>query len=757
MRCCFYKRVHLSLAQKQVFSALFHGSIISIFPAPVSRKSPFSGFATFRLYRVAIAIAPFLFVESPSSNRAFVFAEISLLLRPTWPEQALRANIHAQISLAVNRIWTEWYPSKGYSFNITNSTSYDQYYVRGRTIFDVMTKLTADIFNTYVRKTGTVNPYYTEYCDGKTVSCPGMKQWGTVDRANAGLNALQILKYYYGNDIEIVRTSNIKSIPESYPGTPLRQGSTGKSVYTLQRQLNRIAKDYPSFGQLTVDGIFGSAMTATVKKFQKQFSLTADGIVGRATWYKISYIYVSVKDLAELTSEGEVSNGSLSDGTWGGTTLRLGSTGSAVEQVQFWLSTLSNYYSALLNVAVDGSYGAATQAAVRAFQEQFGLGVDGIVGQATWTAIYAQYYSVETDIGTPNKYPGTPIRQGDSGNYVRSIQFWLKIARSTYPSLQDVTVDGQFGAATASAVRTFQTYFGLASDGVVGAATWAKLVQVYNGIANDLLSSTLRPGDFPGTLRFGSTGTAVRELQYYLYLIAAFEPSVPTVKIDGVFGASTQASVRAYQQLAGLTVDGVVGAATWDSIYQTSQRLGASGAVITARSLSYPGTPLSEGSSGSDVLYYSILIDRIAYYFESVESAGQTSTFTAALTDATKSFQALLGLPVTGIVDEATWNNAEALSLTLLANAEKTDTLAVSDEYPGYAARIGSAGAHVKQLQQWLNTIGTQYCGAAQVDEDGVFGAEEDAIVKQLQTDASLSPNGTVDRETWDVIRAAAL
>ena len=150
-----------------------------------------------------------------------------------WPEQALRANIHCQISLALNRIYTEWYPSKGYTFNITNSTSYDQYYVHGRTVFDVMVRITDDIFNTYIRKTGTVNPYYSEYCDGKSVTCPGLKQWGTVTLANQGRNALQILKYYYGNDIEIIRTSNIQSIPQSYPGSPLRQGARGTAVFTL--------------------------------------------------------------------------------------------------------------------------------------------------------------------------------------------------------------------------------------------------------------------------------------------------------------------------------------------------------------------------------------------------------------------------------------------------------------------------------------------------------------------------------------------
>ena len=229
------------------------------------------------------------------SFRDYIANVASSEVYPTWPIEALKANIHCQISLALNRIYTEWYPSKGYTFNITNSTSYDQYYVHGRTVFDVMVKLTDDIFNTYIRKTGTVNPYYSEYCDGKSVTCPGLKQWGTVTLANQGRNALSILKYYYGSDIEIVRTSNIQSIPRSYPGSPLRQGDRGTAVFTLQRQLNRITKDYPFLGLLTVDGIFGSRMTETVKRFQKQFNLTADGVVGRQTWYKISYIYVSVK------------------------------------------------------------------------------------------------------------------------------------------------------------------------------------------------------------------------------------------------------------------------------------------------------------------------------------------------------------------------------------------------------------------------------------------------------------------------------
>lgn len=179
-----------------------------------------------------------------------------------------------------------------------------------------MERLTAELFNTYVQRSGDAEPYYTEYCDGRTVTCPGMKQWGTVERAKEGKNALQILRYYYGKRVQLVTTDNIASIPSSYPGSPLRRGSSGTNVRILQKQLSRIAKDYPSFGKPVVNGVFDEATERSVKRFQKQFGLTADGVVGRATWYKISFIYVSVKDLAELTSEGETAEGTQTTGGW---------------------------------------------------------------------------------------------------------------------------------------------------------------------------------------------------------------------------------------------------------------------------------------------------------------------------------------------------------------------------------------------------------------------------------------------------------
>ena len=689
------------------------------------------------------------------SFRDYIANVASSEVYPTWPEQALRANIHCQISLALNRIYTEWYPSRGYSFNITNSTSYDQYYVHGRTVFDVMVRLTDDIFNTYLRKTGTVNPYYSEYCDGKSVTCPGLKQWGTVTLAKQGKTPLQILKYYYGSNIEIVRTNNIQAIPQSYPGSPLRQGDSGTAVFTLQRQLNRIAKDYPFIGKLTVDGVFGPRMTSTVKTFQRQFNLTADGVVGRQTWYKISYIYVSVKDLAELTSEGETSSGTLSDGSWGGTALRTGSTGSAVEQVQFWLNTLAQYESALPSLAVDGRYGAATASAVRAFQRRYGLTVDGVVGRETWNAIYNEFRSIQSDNGTPNAYPGTALREGASGQNVRLVQFWLKIAHTVYSRLNDLTVDGKFGAATTAAVKRFQTYFGLTSDGVVGRTTWNKLYEVYNDIANKLLSSSLRPGEYPGILRRGSSGTAVRELQFYLYLLSAYESSIPAVGIDGSFGAATENAVRAYQRFAGLTVDGIVGRATWESLYGKASALRSSGPVVTLKRLPYPGQPLTVGSEGSDVLYYTILLRRIAYYFESVEAPPLATGYTGETAAATRSAQALLGLPETGIADAETWTAVEALSLQLATGMPNPDRDAAREmAYPGRAMKEGSVGPDVMQIEQWINGRANLCCGEGFVRDNSSFGPAETVAVKAAQARAGLQQTGTVGRETWAALRA---
>lgn len=670
----------------------------------------------------------------------------------------MRANILAQISLALNRIWTEWYPSRGYSFNITGSPGVDQAYVSGRTVFAVMEKLTAELFNTYVRRSGDQEPYYTEYCDGKTVTCPGMKQWGTVDRAKEGKNALQILRYYYGSRVELVTTQNIAAIPSSYPGSPLRRGSTGTNVRILQRQLSRIAKDYPFFGKPTVNGTFDETTEDVVKKFQKQFSLTADGVVGKATWYKISYIYVSVKDLAELTSEGETATGTQTAGAWPGTVLRRGSTGTSVEQLQFWLSDLAQFDSALPAVTVDGSFGAGTERAVKAFQQSRNLTVDGAVGQTTWNALYAAWVDAQSDLGG-TAWPGTALRRGSTGMEVRLVQFWLRLAADNYSALSPVAVDGSYGPATVRAVTAFQNQFSLAADGVTGRATWNKLKEVALAVANKIVDHNIAPGQFTATVREGSTGTAVRAVQFYLRRLAAYYSDVPSVTVDGTFGAATTRAVKAWQERAGLTVDGAVGRLTWQSLYDAVQALETSGPVVRAASLPAPANTLRPGDTGPAVLRLNRLLLFLSQWLPEITfltSTEPSDTFDPELETAVRSAQRYFALPETGEVTAADWQTFRDAALTLLAATPAAAAPEPGGSWPASALALGSAGPAVLQVQQWLNLIAAVDQGADFVPETGLLDETTEAALESYQLTAGLQPLGVVDADTWESLRLAA-
>ena len=486
---------------------------------------------------------------------------------PTWPENALRANIYCQISLALNRVYTEWYRSKGYNFQITNSTQYDQYFVKNRNIFDNISKIVDEIFNVYIRKNNREEPFYAEYCDGRQVTnCPGLKQWGTVNLANQGYSPIQILRYYYGSGVALYESNNIRDIPQSYPGTPLRVGSTGTNVAIIQNQLNRIRRNFPSIPLINpVDGVFGPSTEAAVKAFQKSFKLTQDGSVGKGTWYEISYIYVAVKKLAELGSEGE--DVDVPD-TPPASVLKEGDTGVGVQAVQYMLRVASQFFAEIPDVDMDGVFGPITKNAVKSFQSYFGLIPDGIVGHATWQQMIDIYKQVEPDV--PNgscgckPYPGTPLRQGSTGTSVSDLQYYLNAIGVVNTLIPQLAVDGIFGSGTTQAVRVFQQLFGLSVDGIVGPATWAE-------VCNQFCNLPVKPPCPPypgGVYRRGSTGNAVRNIQFMLNVIALNYPQVGRVTVDGIFGAATEASVRTFQQLFGLTVDGAVGQATWTRMCQ---------------------------------------------------------------------------------------------------------------------------------------------------------------------------------------------
>ena len=417
---------------------------------------------------------------------------------PTWPESALRANIYAQITYALNRIYTEWYPSQGFDFDITNTTQYDQAFVPNRNIFENISRIVDEIFNSYVVREGSIEPYFTQYCNGTTTTCDGLSQWGTVMLAEDGLSPFEILQNYYGDDIAIVENAPIQEANASYPGQPLRLGEAGNEVRFKQVQLNRISRNYPAIPKINpVDGIFGKETEAAVKEFQRIFNLTPDGIIGPATWYKIVRIYNGVKRLSELDSEG-ISAEEISKEFPG--ILRLGDSGSNVRNLQYFLAVVGEFYDTVPQIEITGVYDNATETAVRAFQQTVGLPQDGIVGINTWQELYRVYRGI---VATTNSleggvavYPGFVLRQGSQGEAVITLQEYLVYIASVYPEVPVIPITGVYGNQTAMAVEAFQQLFNLEVNGIVGPATWNSIASLYADLRN---GNNKRAAQYSGT------------------------------------------------------------------------------------------------------------------------------------------------------------------------------------------------------------------------------------------------------------------
>lgn len=350
---------------------------------------------------------------------------------PTWEESAIRANVLAIISFALNRVYTEFYRSRGYNFDITNSTAYDQYFVNGRSIFNNISRIVDEIFNDYLRRPNFVEPLAAKFCNGTTVTCEGLSQWGSQNLARQGYSSIDILRSYYGN-VEVVTNAPIRGYTSSYPGTPLRRGSTGPNVVVIQTELNRISQNYPAIPKIpAVDGIFGSRTEASVRKFQEVFGLTVDGIVGKATWYALVRLYTAVTSLSELRSQGQ----QFYSINWEyPNSLSIGDTGDKVRHLQYMLSVLGTYIPGIPPVSIDGIFGQATRSAVVAAQGRFGLPQTGSVDEQTWDYIYDQFSGIETTslrnretfptqnqgnqrtrytrTTTQTQFPGTDLRMG---------------------------------------------------------------------------------------------------------------------------------------------------------------------------------------------------------------------------------------------------------------------------------------------------------------------------------------------------------
>lgn len=442
--------------------------------------------------------------DSSAENVTLSFADYianvaSSEIYPTWPESALRANIYAQISYALNRVYTEFYRARGYSFDITNSTSVDQSFIKGREIFDNINAIVGDIFNSYIRREGSIEPLFAAYCDGVQTQCGGLSQWGTVALAEQGLSTIDILKSYYGSNIEIVQNVPIEGVTISAPTIPLRIGQSNDDVRTIQIRLNRIATNYPGIPKIAFpDGIFDQNTENSVKEFQRIFGLIQDGIVGNATWYKILQVYNGVKRLNELTSEGIA----LSEVTKQfPSVLSLGSRGVGVLNLQYYINYLSEFYSTIPSVAQDGIFGPDTEAAVRDMQTTFGLVSDGIVGEQTWNAMYNNYIGIVRTIpiryteGVVIPFPGITLRLGSDSDDVRLLQEYLNYIAGYYSEIPGVTPTGYFGQLTQASVTAFEREFGFTPNGIVDAALWNAITDVYSDLYH---GSRLAEGQYPG-------------------------------------------------------------------------------------------------------------------------------------------------------------------------------------------------------------------------------------------------------------------
>lgn len=409
---------------------------------------------------------------------------------PTWPESALRANIYAIISFVLNRIYTEWYPSRGYDFDITNTTQYDQAFVPGRDIFQNISDIVDDIFDEYVVRQGSIQPLFTAFCNGTTSTCKGMSQWGTVTLAEQGLTPFEILQYYYGEDIGILTDTPVMSVGESYPGTPLRLGDASNEVKIIQTELNRIGENYPAIPKIRVEnGLFGSDTEAAVRAFQQIFSLPETGTVDKATWYAIKRYYSGVKQLAELTSEGVT----IEEATipYNPTGLFPGMQGDEIRTLQYYLDIIAYFNPALSLIPITGVYDEATVQAVENFQRFYGLPITGNIDENTWNTLFKIYKDTAASLpegyeGNRAKiYPGYVLSEGMRNDDVKDLQTYLSFIGSIYPEIPEIPITGYFGPQTRDAVYTFQRLFGLPISGLVGHSTWYRIAEEYNALKGE--------------------------------------------------------------------------------------------------------------------------------------------------------------------------------------------------------------------------------------------------------------------------------
>ena len=403
-------------------------------------------------------------------------------LYPTWPRTALIANIYTIISFAMNRIYNEWYRSKGYNFDITSSPKFDQTYIENRSIYENINDIVGEIFNNYVVKGSQIQPYFTRYCDGRVTTCEGLSQWGSVSLANQGKTPLEILRYYYGSDINIKYDAPVGDALEGYPGYEIGLGNAGNPVLAIQRDLRRISKNYPAIPNInSTVGIYDEETFNAVKKFQEIFGLPITGIVDKATWYKIKYVYTSVKKLSDLYSEGLTKD----EATFLYTdSLNYGDTGIEVEYVHYFLDALAFLDEDIPRLQTNSIYNNNTITMVKAFQEKYNLPVTGVFTYADFIVLQNAYdnilksFNPEYSEYINELYPDYFLTKGMINNDVRRLQRFLLAICKYDKSIPGVRVNGIFDDLTERSIKKVQSDYGFDINGIVGPLLWRKLVEL---------------------------------------------------------------------------------------------------------------------------------------------------------------------------------------------------------------------------------------------------------------------------------------
>ena len=465
--------------------------------------------------------------------------------------------------------------------------------------------------------------------------------------------------YVYKTYVSVTKTASSSSSSSST--TRLEKGSTGSDVKDLQTKLKKLGY-YDAY----VDGDYGDTTVAAVKAFQKKYNLTADGIAGKETLKKLDSVYKN-----EDSDKDDDS-------------LRMGDSGSAVKDLQTKLKKLGYY-----DGTVDSTFGSGTYAAVKAFQKKYNLTADGVAGSETLKKLDSAYKNADSDKDDDS------LRKGATGSAVKDLQTKLKKL-----GFYNAYVDGSYGDTTVAAVKAFQKKYNLTADGVAGSETLKKLDSAYKNADSDKDDDSLRKG---------ATGSAVKDLQTKLKKLGFYNAS-----IDGDYGDTTVAAVKAFQKKYNLTADGVAGSETLkklDTAYKNADSDKDDGS-------------LRKGATGTAVKTLQTNLKKLGFYTAYVDGSFGSTTESAV-----KAFQKKYGLTADGVAGSATLKKIESAVASASSGKITTERL---DWFNGgkYVIPNGTV-FQIKDVSTGLIFSARRQSGGNHMDAEPLT-AEDTAILKKI-------------------------